>query len=118
MIGVLLVAIAIVLGVETKSLLIGEGANPADHDRIVELAEKHFASVPRTPANAQIAQPLTYLGGDGRESRTLEQAHLVLGCEGIGYRDPDYYASAIYSTLFGGGPAVAANPAAEADKGK
>jgi predicted Zn-dependent peptidase len=27
----------------------------------------------------------------------------VLGCEGIGYRDPDYYASAIYSTLFGGG---------------
>ena len=36
-------------------------------------------------------------------ARTLEQAHLVLGCEGIGYRDPDYYASAIYSTLFGGG---------------
>jgi predicted Zn-dependent peptidase len=33
----------------------------------------------------------------------LEQAHLVLGCEGIGYRDPDYYATAIYSTLFGGG---------------
>ena len=34
---------------------------------------------------------------------TLEQAHSVLGCQGIGYRDPDYYASAIYSTLFGGG---------------
>ena len=36
-------------------------------------------------------------------ARTLEQAHLVLGCQGIGYRDPDYYATAIYSTLFGGG---------------
>ena len=36
MIGVLLVAIAIVLGIETKSLLVGEGANPADHDRIVD----------------------------------------------------------------------------------
>ena len=34
---------------------------------------------------------------------TLEQAHLVLGCQGIGYRDPDYYATAVYSTLFGGG---------------
>jgi predicted Zn-dependent peptidase len=33
----------------------------------------------------------------------LEQAHLVLGCQGIGYRDPDYFALAVYSTLFGGG---------------
>ncbi|WP_217182857.1 cation diffusion facilitator family transporter [Streptomyces sp. AC495_CC817] len=39
MIGVLLVLIAIVLGVETKSLLVGEGANPADHDRIVDAIE-------------------------------------------------------------------------------
>lgn len=36
MIGVLLVLIAIVLGVETKSLLVGEGATQADYDRIVD----------------------------------------------------------------------------------
>lgn len=36
MIGILLVVIAIVLGVETKSLLVGEGATQADHDRIVD----------------------------------------------------------------------------------
>jgi cation diffusion facilitator family transporter len=36
MIGILLVIIAIVLGVETKSLLVGEGATAADHDRIVD----------------------------------------------------------------------------------
>ena len=36
MIGVLLVLIAIVLGVEAKSLLVGEGATPADYDRIVD----------------------------------------------------------------------------------
>ncbi|MGV2903084.1 cation diffusion facilitator family transporter [Microbacterium sp. AGC62] len=36
MIGVLLVLIAIVLGIETKSLLVGEGATQADHDRIVD----------------------------------------------------------------------------------
>ena len=47
--------------------------------------------------------PLSYVGGDGRQARGLEQAHIVLGCEGIGYRDPDYYATAVYSTLFGGG---------------
>ncbi|MEV4777331.1 cation diffusion facilitator family transporter [Microbacterium sp. LTA6] len=36
MIGTLLVMIAIVLGIETKSLLVGEGANAGDHDRIVD----------------------------------------------------------------------------------
>lgn len=35
MIGTLLIFIAIVLGIETKSLLVGEGATVADHDRIV-----------------------------------------------------------------------------------
>ncbi len=39
MIGTLLVVIAIVLGFETKSLLVGEGANPADHDAIVKAIE-------------------------------------------------------------------------------
>jgi len=35
MIGALLVLVAITLGVETKSLLVGEGATAADHERIV-----------------------------------------------------------------------------------
>lgn len=39
MIGVLLVLIAIVLGIETKSLLVGEGATEADHRRIVDAIE-------------------------------------------------------------------------------
>src|SRR5690606_21631334 len=36
MIGLLLIVIALILGVETKSLLVGEGANRRDHDLIVE----------------------------------------------------------------------------------
>lgn len=36
MIGLLLIAIALLLGMETKSLLVGEGANRADYDRIVD----------------------------------------------------------------------------------
>src|SRR4029078_9329789 len=42
-------------------------------------------------------------GGETREEKELEQVHLVLGCEGIGYRDPDYFALNVFSTLFGGG---------------
>ncbi|MCK6067178.1 MULTISPECIES: cation diffusion facilitator family transporter [Microbacterium] len=39
MIGTLLILVAIVLGIETKSLLVGEGATEADHDRIVAAIE-------------------------------------------------------------------------------
>ena len=87
----------------TASNMVLSAAGRVEHDQIVDLANKHFGSVPRTPANAQAPVPLRYVGGDGREARVLEQAHLVLGCEGIGYRDPDYFALAVYSTLFGGG---------------
>ena len=87
----------------TASRMVLAAAGRVEHDRIVELGEKFFGTVPATAANAEPPQPLRYVGGDGREARLLEQAHLVLGCEGIGYRDPDYFALMIYSTLFGGG---------------
>ena len=38
-IGTLLILVAITLGIETKSLLVGEGATDADHDRIVAAIE-------------------------------------------------------------------------------
>ncbi len=68
----------------TASNMVLSAAGRVEHDQIVDLANKHFGSVPRTPANAEVPVPL-------------------LGCEGIGYRDPDYFALAVYSTLFGGG---------------
>ncbi|GAA2010306.1 cation diffusion facilitator family transporter [Microbacterium ulmi] len=39
MIGTLLILVAVTLGVETKSLLVGEGANDADHEAIVSAIE-------------------------------------------------------------------------------
>lgn len=87
----------------TASNMVLSAAGRVEYAEIVDLAEQHFGTVPQTPANADSPVPLAYVGGDGRERRTLEQAHLVLGCQGIGYRDPDYYAMAVYSTLFGGG---------------
>lgn len=39
-IGVLLILIAIVIGIETKSLLVGEGATKSDFDKIVAAVEK------------------------------------------------------------------------------
>ena len=33
----------------------------------------------------------------------FEQAHVVMGYEGLSYREPDFYAAQVFSGLFGGG---------------
>ncbi|HXP95146.1 MAG TPA: pitrilysin family protein [Telmatospirillum sp.] len=76
-------------------------AGNLDHDHVVGLAERHFNALPQShPAVEDAAR---YLGGDYRESRDLEQVHLVLGFDGISYDDPDFYAASVLSTLLGGG---------------
>ena len=57
--------------------------------------------MPASVAGAR--EPAAYRGGDWREERDLEQAHLVLGFEGLGFRDPDFYGMSVLSTLLGGG---------------
>ena len=57
-IGVLLVLVAIVLGIETKSLLVGEGANPADTEKIRDAINAH------QDVEALIHMKTLYLGPD------------------------------------------------------
>jgi cation diffusion facilitator family transporter len=57
-IGVLLVTVAIVLGIETKSLLVGEGANPDDHAKILAAVNGH------PQVEAVIHMKTLYLGPD------------------------------------------------------
>jgi predicted Zn-dependent peptidase len=85
----------------TAPRMILGAAGRLDHDVLVKLVEASFGAVgagaPVKPAAAR------YAGGDRREVRSLEQAHLVLALDGVGYHDPGYYALAIASTLLGGG---------------
>jgi divalent metal cation (Fe/Co/Zn/Cd) transporter len=57
-IGVLLVAVAVILGIETKSLLVGEGASRADIEKIRDA----FNASPRV--EALIHMKTLYLGPD------------------------------------------------------
>ncbi len=77
------------------------GAGRLNHDVMVELTEKAFIDLPA----AQSTDGLTaiYEGGDKRTTRELEQAHLVLGFDGVAYGDADYYTAQLLSTLLGGG---------------
>jgi predicted Zn-dependent peptidase len=81
--------------------MILSAAGNLDHDALAGLAEKAFGSV--TAAQAAEPQVGVYSGGDNREVRDLEQAHLVMGFEGVGYDDDDYYPLAVLSTALGGG---------------
>nr|WP_298683390.1 pitrilysin family protein [uncultured Dongia sp.] len=76
-------------------------AGRLEHRHLVDLAVKAFDSLPR--GNTATVEPARYQGGESRYARELEQAHILLGFDGIGIHDPDYYASAVLSQLFGGG---------------
>jgi predicted Zn-dependent peptidase len=76
-------------------------AGRLDHAQLVDMASRAFDNLPRGYASA--IEPARYQGGETRFPRDLEQAHILLGFEGIGIHEPDYYAGAVLSQLFGGG---------------
>jgi predicted Zn-dependent peptidase len=85
-------------GAETMVLA---AAGKIEHERFLELVSEAFDALPR--GSAGTLEPASYRGGDYREGRELEQVHVLLGFESIGYLDDDYYAASVLSTLFGGG---------------
>jgi predicted Zn-dependent peptidase len=81
--------------------LVLAAAGQVDHDRLVDLAAGAFDGLPRRSDDA--VEQADYRGGDFREDRDLEQAHIVLGFSGVDHLDPDHYPVSVFSTLFGGG---------------
>ena len=76
-------------------------AGNIEHRRFVDMVAAAFTHEDFTSNGA--TDPAAYRGGDRREQRELEQVHLLLGFDGVGYLDDDYYALNLLSTLFGGG---------------
>jgi predicted Zn-dependent peptidase len=72
-----------------------------EHNQVVDLVGKYFADLPKAERNEPMAAD--YTGGEYRESRELDQAHIVLGFSSPGYGEPDYYPAMLLSTLLGGG---------------
>lgn len=88
----------------TAPRMILGAAGRLDHEALVKMVADHFAGFSGgAAADAIQPDPMRYTGGDHREARSLEQAHLIVGFDGLGYHDPDYYALAVASTILGGG---------------
>ena len=76
-------------------------AGNLDPDDLFRRAEDAFAGI--ETSSAPMAVEGRYTGGDLRQPRDLEQAHLVMGFEGVAFKDEDYYPLAVLSTALGGG---------------
>ena len=81
--------------------LILSAAGAVDHDTIVAQAETLFGNMAGRDARA--ADNARFHGGEHRQVKDLEQAHIALAFEGPGYQDPNFYAAQVYSTALGGG---------------
>lgn len=81
--------------------LVLAAAGRVEHDRLVALAKRHFRTLP--DGAPPPPEPARFVGGVRCTERDLEQLHLALGFQGVGYLDPDYYTQSVFSTLYGGG---------------
>ena len=72
-----------------------------EHDVLVKIAEDAFAALPTNGGPKRA--PARYRGGDVFEARELEQVHLVLGFDGVPFKDDDYFTLSVLSNLLGGG---------------
>ena len=76
-------------------------AGAVDHDAVVRMAEAAFGHLPPMPQAP--AAPSLYRGGEVRQVRDLEQAHIALGFDQPGYRDDDIYVAQVFAGALGGG---------------
>ncbi|MBY8974220.1 insulinase family protein [Rhodobacteraceae bacterium NNCM2] len=81
--------------------MILSAAGDVDHARLTRMAEQLFGDM--TPHSRPMREAARYAGGEFRNVKELEQAHMALGFRGPGYRDPDYYAAQILAVALGGG---------------
>jgi len=76
-------------------------AGRVDHAALVELAERHFADLPKGLAEAPELGRFT--GGTRVPRLAAEQAHLALAFPAPAQRDPDYFAARLFADAVGGG---------------
>ncbi len=76
-------------------------AGAVDHDDILAMAERLYGDM--VPGHPAPVEPARFLGGERREVKRLEQAHLALAFEAPAQADEGAYAGQVFATLLGGG---------------
>ncbi len=87
----------------TGANIIITAAGNLTHERIVELALRHFGGVPRGAAPENGPQPRTHARIHLKEKKHLEQVHMCLGVPSYHLSHEDRFACYVLNTILGGG---------------
>jgi len=89
-------------GLYAPGAIVISAAGAVDEARLLDLATARFggATTAQSPATPSAPQ---FVGGDVVETRTLEQAHVVLQLPAVGSRDRDYFVLRLFAEILGGG---------------
>ena len=76
------------------------------HDQLVELAEKNFSNVKTSPKPIQLGNmrrtPSSFTGAEVRvRDDTMNQMHLAIAVEAVGWRHPDYWPLQVMAAILG-----------------
>jgi processing peptidase subunit beta len=82
------------------------GAGGVEHDELVKLAEKHFASLPVSsnpiPLGRGVHPKTSFVGSEVRvRDDTMNTANIALAVEGVGWRSADYFPMLVLQSIFG-----------------
>jgi len=83
-----------------ENLVISAAGN-ISHEAMVEHVQTCFDNLPK--AKKSKFDKASYKGGQVYTDKDLEQAHIVMGFQGVSKHDEDYYAAMMLSTIMGGG---------------
>ena len=81
--------------------IIVAAAGGVDHGKIVRAAEAAFGHL--KPQDGGPVEPASFLGGERRVEKGLEQAHFAMAFETPGYREELVWTAQVFATAFGGG---------------
>ncbi|EPE24631.1 LuxS/MPP-like metallohydrolase [Glarea lozoyensis ATCC 20868] len=90
-----------------RMVLVGAGGVP--HEQLVELAEKHFSTLPTEPhsssaariAAAQKTKP-EFIGSEVRlRDDTIPTANIAIAVEGVSWKDDDYFTALVAQAIVG-----------------
>lgn len=85
----------------TPARTVISAAGKVNHEEFVARVSALFNALPAN--NNEAAPKSLYKGGEHRLEKDLEQAHIVLGFEGLSRADEGFYPARILATIFGGG---------------
>jgi predicted Zn-dependent peptidase len=81
--------------------MIVAAAGAVQHDQVVREAEARLSRF--VTSTGQSRPVATYVGGERRVNRKLEQAHVLLGLSAPSHNDKDFYPAQVFVNVMGGG---------------